>query len=493
MTRIWIENVIDLFHCEEGFFPNTKMSFESQLNALSRIIILVFFLLLFLKFPYDLHFLSISMFLIVFIYYSFQWFTHPMIKEPYGKVESVLVPPPIVEWNSDESSFIFGPSTNSPRVNCPTQSNSQCPIQIPINQSNNLQWVDTQQSNAWCSPSDYPSISKTYSINQQLVGQPNPRTLVQPIIPSPIYNFETWLPNDFVIPTGINDQKRQELYQNGYVSMPCKNSTPEIIEHYSNEYPVRNPTNYNQSNYDIKGPTIDIACGYSPSNLTYDLPINYKASSCQKTSDMKEYNRNLFSIPIQPNVYTYSEVNQPYASMSNLGISETNPFPPVIPSYQSNTNQLNFQEYAPSQVEPVQNAPYQSQHFGRPLRNEIYDPRLTGYGTSYRSYIEPMTGQPRFYYDDIDQQTQPNFITRNNLDIYGFAPQVGTLKQPVLEGSQLRDIANENYTNNTLLFRTELQQRLLHKNNAREWQQRQAPIRTQNTFSRGGGTMTTFR
>ena len=502
-TPFWIENVMYLFDCQEGFFPHAKMNFECQLNALSRLIFILFFILLFLKFPFDLHFLTISLLVMILIYYTFQWYTKPNVKEPYGKVESVLVPPPTVEWNSANSSFIFSPSITT-RTNCPTGNDPQCPLTIPIEHSDNLQWVDSQ-SRAWCTPSAYPSISNTYSINQQLVGPPNPRTLVRPIIPNPIYDFETWLPNDFVVPQGINDQKRQELFQNGYISLPCDSfSYPntndrrspinsDIRENYSNEYSVPNPMNYNQSNYNIPSPTIDISCGYSPTNLSYDLPINYQSTSCQKTTDMKEYNRNLFSIPIQPNIYTSSEVNQPYASMYNLGISETNPFPPMIPSYNPKTNQLNMKEYAPSQVQPRNLPPYQSEHFGRPLRNEIYDPRLTGYGTSYRSYVEPMTGQPRFYYDDIDQQTQPNYITRNNLDIYGFASQIGPLQESTLEGNRLRETANQNYTDNQLLFRTELQQRLLHKNNSREWQQRQAPITTQTTFSRNGGTMTGFR
>jgi len=499
----WIENVMYLLDCREGFFPHAKMNLETQLNALSRLIFILFFLLLFFKFPYDVHFLTISLFTMILIYYTFQWYTKPTIKEPYGKVDSVLVPPPLVEWNSADSSFILSPPVTFSRSNCGEKNSHQpCPLSIPLESSDNLQWVDSE-SRAWCTPSAYPSISNTYSINQQLVGPPNPRTLVRPIIPNPIYDFETWLPNDFVIPQGINDQKRQELFQNGYVSVPCRTTTTpplnnpkknqDIQENYSNEYSVPNPVNYNQSNYNRPSPSIDTTCGYSPSNLSYDLPINYQASSCQKTKDMKEYNRNLFSIPLQPNIYTSSEVNQPYASMSNLGISETNPFPPMIPSYNPQTNQLHMKEYAPSQVEPRPVAPYQSEHYGRPLRNEIYDPRLTGYGTSYRSYVEPMTGQPRFYYDDIDQQTQPNYITRNHLDIYGFAPQIGPLPETTLEGNQLREAANQNYTDNQLLFRTELQQRLLHKNNSREWQQRQAPITTQNTFSRSGGTMTGFR
>ena len=41
----------------------------------------------------------------------------------------------------------------------------------------------------------------------------------------------------------------------------------------------------------------------------------------------------------------------------------------------------------------------------------IYDPRF-GYGTGYRSYIDETTGQPRFYYDDIDAITKPNYIVK---------------------------------------------------------------------------------
>ena len=31
-----------------------------------------------------------------------------------------------------------------------------------------------------------------------------------------------------------------------------------------------------------------------------------------------------------------------------------------------------------------------------PNESNVYDPRFTGYGTNYRTYIESVTGQPRF-------------------------------------------------------------------------------------------------
>ena len=47
-----------------------------------------------------------------------------------------------------------------------------------------------------------------------------------------------------------------------------------------------------------------------------------------------------------------------------------------------------------------------------PGASNVYDPRFTGYGTSYRTYIEPMTGQPRFYYDDVDAIRKYNYIRK---------------------------------------------------------------------------------
>jgi len=503
------------------------MNFEAQWNALTRLLLLVFAVLYILRFPYDIHFLTVSLILIIGIFYIFQWCFGQkrqvlLLKEPYGRVESVLVPPPAVHWTQGEEKEWMGHSS-------PTDGN--------------VQYVDPQQSAAWCSSYDTP-LSHTYSNNQQLAGPPNPKTLVRPIIPNPIFERSAWQPNDFMVPSGINDQKRQELSQNGYVisSLPPPPSGPPSYSrnanhmsrpfHYSEEPVARNRTtgvqvreeyDYNDENSkrehfygsdpssslyatssygadsdNVYYPLVDRACGYDPRNQAADLPVNYRSTSCERLPSHQEYNRNLFSIPLQPNVYTRSNINQPYASMSNLGISETDPFYPVLPeshpgSSPSSSSSLLLHEYAPSQVEEVPPRPYRSTEYGRPLRNEIYDPRLTGYGTSYRSYTDPLLGQPRFYYDDIDQHTRPNYITRNNLDIYGFAPQVGPFdptSSSSLQGQEMRHRANQTFTDNQLLYRTELQQRLMRKNQNRQWQQRQAPIYTQVRSSRGGGTMT---
>lgn len=115
--------------------------------------------------------------------------------------------------------------------------------------------------------------------------------------------------------------------------------------------------------------------------------------------------------------------------------------------------------------------------------SDVYDPRFTGYGPTDRGYIDPMTGAPRFFYDDINAVTMPNFICRSKVDIYPWAPQYGSgangsLNDGISQGDGYKRLAENAFTDATLQFRTEMQERLLRKRNAELWQQRVAPIHT---------------
>ena len=70
-------------------------------------------------------------------------------------------------------------------------------------------------------------------------------------------------------------------------------------------------------------------------------------------------------------------------------------------------------------------------------------------------------------------------MTRNNIDFTQFGTSTGAYPfHNPLEGNALHKHVDNTYTDSQIGYRSELQQRLLHKNNAREWQQRIAPIRT---------------
>jgi hypothetical protein len=93
--------------------------------------------------------------------------------------------------------------------------------------------------------------------------------------------------------------------------------------------------------------------------------------------------------------------------------------------------------------------------------DDIYDPRQTGYGSNDRYYVDEMTGQPRFYYDDIESIQRPQ-IQRSNVD---FLWNVS------------RDIVEDSFIDRTNAFRQNLEESLMSKRNSEMWQLKQYPLR----------------
>ena len=484
----WLENITDLFD-SGSFFPTRHSSFEEKMNAVTRLVLVLFSIfLLFYSFKTSAVILCFLLVLVICTYYWGSCYS-PVLKEPYGDVASIherVYPPPKMTATND---LVISPTYNQTR-----QCNANLPNQgktfINPNASN-PQLIDGRQSSSYCYQ-DVP-LNDLVSDNQKLVGKANPKTLVQPVIPNPIYDTSVWQPNDFVVPNAINDQKRQELYQNGYVSdfetvsipsLGCEPVHNIIQENYKvpiSEISFENNQSHNE-NYSIvasnnyeetkNADLIDFGCGYQPLNLDYNLPSNYQSNECQWTQKSKSYNDNLFEIPLQPGVYTKSQVNQTDASQSNLGISFTTPLYPK--EFKEKNGYSTFVELDPYQNKPVASTPAEPKD---PFRRNIFDPRLNNYGTQYRSYVEPMTGQPRYYYRDIDQQNQNGYLTRNDIDFAQFGTTTGVYPfDKPLEGNALHHYADNTYTNSQIGYRTELQERLMHKNSNREWQQRIAPI-----------------
>jgi hypothetical protein len=226
------------------------------------------------------------------------------------------------------------------------------------------------------------------------------------------------------------------------------------------------------------------ACGYAPSQTVYGLPINYNSDAAQRRDLMKAYNEQIFTSTVVPGVYDRVGVTQNDATTSNLGISFQQQFPYMeISRSPYNLGEgllVNESAVAPSTGGII---PNNVSADAKPA--EVYDPRSYGYGTDYRSYVEPVTGQPRFFYDDVDAVRQTNYLTRNNIDVFPFGTSIS---HPAMVNGVYGD-ADAKYTESVINQRTELQQRLMHKNNARRWQLRAAPIHTNNTAAARGGTM----
>ena len=182
----------------------------------------------------------------------------------------------------------------------------------------------------------------------------------------------------------------------------------------------------------------------------------------------------MFTQTIQPGVYSYNEVDEPLNS--NIGISFNQQIGPITVELDENEDSVTYVQHDPrlfeETIEPYVETVNES---------NVYDPRFSGYGTSYRAYTDDNIGQTRFYYDDIDAIRMPNYITRSNIDFMKAADTYGPMENEHGNkyNSIIRNLANDKYLESALTFRTGLQESAMRKMNANRWQQRQAPIYTQ--------------
>ena len=300
----------------------------------------------------------------------------------------------------------------------------------------------------------------TKTANQSLVGAANPKTLIPPIMAPRIADLEYWRMNDELTPEIINDEKERYELESGY-DVIYKPSENNYFAPKSNlgPYKRRKKAKTNQPNYSFEKNT----------DGTYDSIENFPYETTNKyfKKDLRDdehhllnkpfnnnilfknrYNPNLFTETITPGSYHINDRNEPINSL--MGIS-----------YPQQFEESNYDEIEPYEDVNVSNT---------------YDPRFNGYGTSYRSYVDENLGQPRFYYDDVNAIKMPNYITRSAIDVTSFGDSYGPLKKHNPYTSNIHKLADEDYTNSMINFRTEMQERLMRKRNSERWQQRQFPI-----------------
>lgn len=283
------------------------------------------------------------------------------------------------------------------------------------------------------------------SANQHLAGKPNPKTMIPPVIAPRITDLDHWKTSNLV------------------PSHSAVNETSASTDMYRSGYNAVDPVTYSRK--------------ITPRTYTQDPDA-----------------RDVFTHTMQPGVHVENSVIEPIRS--NIGISETVQFPPVKQEY-DNCGNVMFSDNShdssslynnSNNINSKKSNPYTLSEFSTSRMTQpenVYDPRHTGYGTSYRSYTDDLTGQTRYYYDDVDAARMPDYITRNHMDHTQNGDTYGPQTQPK-SAMEMRQYAQDEFDNNALQFRTELQERQMRKHNARAWQQRVAPIRTTNNRMAGG-------
>lgn len=463
--KLWVEYLPNIT-CSLDIIPLGNMTLAEQMNALSRMVIIISVLLLFINTQLSLLFLLLSLLFIIILYYIQKSKMENFTKEHYKKITPELF---------TDNHF------NNITYNNPT-SKRFCNDELSLDNNvfNNPNWI---------------------SQNQRLAGKPNPKTNIAPVIVPPSNDLSYWKATNNVIHSAINQENNIDVYHSGYQistccapMYDCNLAIPKVVDQSMYNYDKDIIEDFNHGNTDptdrikpnLSG-QVNVSCGYNPEQLfRAGLPTNMPVGNCMKSPAMKQYNENLFTQTIQPGIYTRNEINEPINS--NIGISFTQQFPPTTCNTNPLTGDINFIEHDPRIIEPHLSQQHNMNNY--PTESNIYDPRFSGYGTSYRTYTDNLTGQPKFYYDDVDAIRMPNYLVRSNIDNQPFADQYGPLPPNQEKGNflnaDIHALADDAFLQGCLQQRTELSERLMRKVNNEQWQRRMAPIRTSGQKMLGG-------
>lgn len=336
-------------------------------------------------------------------------------------------------------------------------------------------------------------VDKNYiSINNKLVGGQNPKTLIPPVIPTPMYSMD-WRQSNMIVPNRLNDKTNESLYKSGYLveeDLPADRPLPiynpgELVDslnftamrrdrlgnsHIPDTTTVEHFTLPEYGTISWKD-DINTANGYNPTQFENSaFPANLPRGTREQSADMTDYHKQLFTQTVQPGLYYREDVVEPVNS--NIGISFQQQFLPRTYNHIENGELIavdhdpNFVNEAPAQPKPRP----------QPSIDNIYDPRFNGYGSAKRCYMDNVTGQPRFAYDDINAVKMPNYITRSKIDTQGFSEVYGPVAGVGKSLNEIRPLAQDAFYRDSEQFRNDISVAAMRKMNAAMWQRRQAPL-----------------
>lgn len=474
-SEFWLENPKNLYK-NFKLVPTSFMTLEENLNCLTRLVIIIFIILYLLNYNYSIVFLLVLLLIIIIFYYN--------KRKQMTTVEAYNHKDYLEYVKQSEQRKIQSLNFSKNQLNTNQYSGS-----FYSAQNQDLQILEPNQL--------------FQSANQKLVGSANPKTRIAPVSVPPIYEWTYWKQNDFQIPQNLNTRTAQDFYQSGYYVNDNENFKPKtdaseniysggiIKEDFvGNEYYNQNQESY----YGYQQPSKDTGLVdknpyYNPENLEYDLPTNYYPFEGQESEEMKDLNEQLFTSTINPGIYYKNNIIEPINYMEGISFDQQIP-PRDLKKIKGKNGEKNYKLYTaidPTiqslEPEPIAKNPYIS-------TADVYDPRSNGYGQNSRQYIETLTGQPRFFYDDVDAIRQPNYLNRSKIDFIESVDTYGPMKPgpEIYENNKnSRQTAEMTFRDNTLNHREEMMTRLMRKRNAELWQTRLAPkSRASGNYSLGG-------
>jgi len=449
--EFWLSNPSYLFR--PILVPESHMNLEAQLNALTRLIIIIGIILFSLKFKFYWIFIILSLLMIIIVYYC-----KMSQRENYS-------------------------SSNFPQTNYPFESygeimKNRCPRADVGYPQENLSFVQANRLSTY---------NKT-DVGVDFFSPPiqiQERSMIPPIIVPKAFDKEVWTPNDGVNQTDINSTiledvtfnflsnencapneklvvgKAHKGLTNAAKLMSADENAPSYVGDYMN---LPTDTLFNQ---DIQ-PKKDFSYfveRHQPINGNYAISeIPDWNESPEKVYYNRESHRNIERMPNKRGFASYGAYDPQLVRDSGPAgrLAEM----PIRSEWSARL----------SSHDPTGTIDY----------NSIFDPRFTGYGDPYRSYLDVDKGQISYYYGDVDAYRHPVFIGRSKVDFIEDREPMGKIR-PMYRRERsmcLNDAIEEaenRFVNDTTSFRESIMGSQMAKRNSEMWQMRYFPKRLMNS------------
>lgn len=487
--KLWMNNPLCIFSdvdkcmsLRQSTYLHATVTPEQRFNRLTQIVIIIYIFTSLMGLQNSWLFLTLSLLFIIILYY--------------------------IERN------IMDCMTRNSNIAKPSNSNQPQTIQRQKGENDTVEYFTSildHDPQPFCNDSVPLPVLYKYPANSKLSGGPNPKTLEAPPIVPPATDLDVWKMHDLVQHSHINESTPVDLEASGYIPDPdvtkecsiggkcidahmtgCPKDFPHVIANPQLKEAFQYPYAIDLSQDPVQD-TVNTACGgYNPENLKYNIPVNSSVYAAQMNKQMSPYNKQVYTNVIQPGVYSQTRVNQP--ANSNIGISFTQQAPVTKKIVDPHTGGVTYVELTPEEVEldkkNKSSVDFDDEDEYDMNESNVYDPRFTGYGADNRSYIDKMTGQPRYMYDDVNSVRMPNYLVRSKIDMHGFADTYGGLTSENAKGNQntpdIRTMANKAFEDSVISHREDLQKSMMRKRNAISWQRRVAPIRTSGQYMASG-------
>lgn len=485
---IWLKDFMCLFEDSE-FFPNEKMSNNKKINSITRLIFIIYIIMLISNYKYSLLFLLLSMLIILILYFinTKEYYTpmdttsniikNNLLSQNSNSRQKMSLKPKIAPRSHDREVWSY-PSYRHSAINYNQARYDISEDYTPIEQKEDYK--------------DYDPRLKTYTdftldnIEQTCYnryGNKESTSFDSQDTPSQNTPSQTTSITDVI----SNDTSQPQMIKEKFSAVKSQNNT-KFQNTQSGMTPIDSVISQNNTNFkDFNVPNQNmlipktITSIYGPGEVTNEERIKYLTQ-------------------IQPDQYSYSDMSYPINS--NLGISYT---PEILPRvldqvatpygtyplfHRIDPQLIRDDNIPPERFEELPRRTTWSAKYsgldaapGTVNFEDIYDPRFNGYGDEYRSYGDVNLGQVQYYYSDVDAYRNPNFGIRSKVDFIDYTDPMGRVMPEYNRQVGVNDIKNsvhDQYTSDALYFREGLQERLMRKRNRELWQLRQAPVRKDN-------------